>query len=521
MDNRSDKIEFSESDLEDVSPQPSLGLTDLQVSRCRRPKDGTPYLIFDCVAAEKHNKGCPNCGSIDFVRNGLVPKPRIIHDINIGIIRVDLVVTVPRYRCKDCGAVFNHIFDCAPEGRHMTHRLHEQIRRDAFTRPFKQVATEFGYSEGTIRYIFDEYVNELEAQRGTIIAPEVLGIDEKHIVHEMRGIFVNVKTGRLIEMTPSNKKSDIIGTIESMVGYDTNIKIVTTDMANNYKSYIEECLPNAKIIVDKYHVYQDLYQKITRTRTILMEFIGKKIKDETDPALVLHLRDARDLLVRNAYLFKFGREKLLEKPNRVKAMAVICDTFPEFNHLRLIKEGFERIYDAENRAEAEKLYKEWIPLIPPIGVRQIEAWEKKYGVKADLFAEFRAFARTMTKWHTEIFNYFDPGCQFTNAVSEGTNSLIQRINAMGSGYGFAHLRAKALFREAGDIRYTYSIKTTESSGRPAGRGFHTGMMIPASLNRRAEIVCHIERTTNSALSVLSFVPNNAEYYVFQEDAQDQ
>ena len=173
--------------------------------------------------------------------------PRIVHDVNIGIMRVDLVITVPRYHCKDCGAAFRHIFTSVPEGKHSTFRLLEQLRRDVFTRPFSQVATEYGFTEGTIRYVFDEYAEQLEAKRGPIVAPEVLGIDEKHIVHAMRGIFVDIKTGRLLEMTENNKEADIVGTIERMVDYDKNIRIVTTDMANNYRSHIQLCLPECEV----------------------------------------------------------------------------------------------------------------------------------------------------------------------------------------------------------------------------------------------------------------------------------
>ena len=126
---------------------------------------------------------------------------------------MDLRVAVPRYCCRECDSVFTHTFESIPEGRQLTYRLLEQLRHDSFLRPFNQISVEYGYSEGTIRNIFDEYAAELETQRGPIIAPEVLGIDEKHIVHEMRGIFVDIKSGRLLEMTRSNKRADIMGTI--------------------------------------------------------------------------------------------------------------------------------------------------------------------------------------------------------------------------------------------------------------------------------------------------------------------
>ena len=44
-----------------------------------------------------------------------------------------------------------------------------------------------------------------------------------------------------------------------------------------------------------------------------------------------------------------------------------------------------------------------------------------------------------------ILNYFNEGCRFTNAATEGLNNNIERMNRAGNGYTFHHLRAKALY----------------------------------------------------------------------------
>ena len=75
----------------------------------------------------------------------------------------------------------------------MTIRLRDVIRREAFVGTFKDVALKYGYSEPTIATIFDEYTAELDARRDKAVAPKVLGIDEKHIVHAARGVFVNIE----------------------------------------------------------------------------------------------------------------------------------------------------------------------------------------------------------------------------------------------------------------------------------------------------------------------------------------
>ena len=509
------KIEFNEDDMVEVIPSPSLNLPDIVAERCLQPKDGSPYLVFYCKPSDKYTGGCPNCGSINYISHGPTQKPRAIHDINIGIMRVGLEIKVPRYRCKDYGAAFRHVFESVPEGKQSTLRLREQLRRDVFTLPFSQVAMEYGFTEGTICYIFDEYADELEANRGPIIAPEVLGIDEKHIVHAMRGIFVDIKTDRLLEMTENNKEADIVGTIEKMVDYDKNIRIVTTDMANGYRAHIQLCLPNAKLIVDKYHVYHDLYSKVAKSKKTIMEKIGQQINDEPDPAKAQHLKVVWDLVVHNAYLFKFGKDKLAEKTRCIAIMADVCKIFPEFNYLRLIKEGFERIYEQGSRADAEAVYKEWVKLIPPRGARNAAAWEKQYHVSADLYDELAIFYRTTQKWYQEIFNYFDDGCQFTNAAPEGTNSMIQRINAQGNGYGFKRLRAKALYWHDAGPRVTYKVarkkvpvygeETSSSMGMVTGSHSLFGDRRIVGYRDASDIV-RTEQPTRQPLSVLRFFP---------------
>lgn len=336
-------------------------------------------------------------------------------------------------------------------------------------------------------------------------------------------------------MLPSNKADDIISMIESMVDYDKNIRIVTMDMANGYKSAVQMCLPYAKIVVDKFHVFQDLTRRITKAKTGIMEEINLQIKGEPDKEVADHLREVRDLIVRNAYLFKFGRKKLTEKPERIKVMADACQTFPELNHLRLIKEGFERIYEeAETREQAESLYAEWEKLIPPSGKKQISEWEAKYHVQASFFKELTGFYRTTKNWHEEIFAYFDEDCAFTNAAAEGTNSLIQRINAQGSGYGFNHLRAKAVYWHRSGARIAYRLDTTKKpiygSAVPSKTDTHTKQLATGfsdidslfkpkitgyqeySCIKAEEII-----SKRSPISVFQYIDDSALYYDFSED----
>lgn len=496
-----DKIEIplDYSQMRHVHPVPHLNIPDIVEDECLEPVDDSNYRVFICHGTQPwYNKVCPHCGSIRADNNGYTDNPRLVHDVNVGITQIDIVLYVDRAECKDCGKSYSRQFEGIIPGKQMTSRLLDQIRRDAIRRPFREVGDMFGYSDTTIGSIFDDYMKELESERGPIIAPHALGIDEKHIVNAMRAIFVDLDSGELLEMRPNNGRDDIISTIESMVDYDKNIKVVTMDMSNGYRAYVQECLPNAKIIVDKYHVYQDLYQKVAKSRTKILEEIGARIGAIEDPEEKKRLGAIRDLANKYSYLFKFKVEKLNEKSFRVAAMADLCSTFPEFNHLRLIKEGFELIYDCIKRSDAENTYNEWAMLIPPSGSKQIAEWEAEYGIKADLFADFRAFRTAMRNWHKEVFNYFDISCEYTNAAAEGTNKLIQNINDQGNGYSFERLRGKAInwSKAAPRIFYAFDKKS-----------------IPKTRVKETGPIMH-ERTYGSHPSSFNF---DTEYETYYED----
>lgn len=180
------------------------------------------------------------------------------------------------------------------------------------------------------------------------------------------------------------------------------------------------------------------------------------------------------LLTKNPWLFKFGEEKLSKCPTKLILMADVCAKFPELNHLRLLKEGLERVYKATIRTDAQSLYAEWLKLIPPKNPKQESTWEANYGVKAELFKDFKVLRNAIKSWEQEIFNYFDEGCQFTNAASEGTNNLIGRMNQAGNGYGFKRLRAKAVFYHVAMPSTIYTTKTIRKEMKSRSSTFGAG-----------------------------------------------
>ena len=55
---------------------------------------------------------------------------------------------------------------------------------------------------------------ELERKKNHTEAPTVLGIDEKHLNNDMRGILVNVETGKLLDILEKNDRESMINGIK-------------------------------------------------------------------------------------------------------------------------------------------------------------------------------------------------------------------------------------------------------------------------------------------------------------------
>ena len=456
-------VRLSKDQLKKMPRVPCLNLDDLRETAAYSDitnigDDG--YIVIECEPVNKPFV-CQSCKKSGFiVRNGYTSQPRLVHDVNIGLTQVDLLVRVPKYTCKNCGASPNHEFESIEHNRQFTKRLMQQIKCEAFTGNFDVVATKFGLSSSNVGYIFDMFARELEAKRGSPKVGWWLAIDEKHIDHKMRGVLVDGCTGELLELTEENSPEKMKRAIMSLKGYE-NVRFITTDMANGYRKMLDDIYgSDVMIVVDKWHVLNDLSTKLSKCRTAIIEYLNTTVPKEPDTPAKARRMEVKKMTAQDGYLFKYGPKKLEENQSRAQRLAEVCSVFPEYNHLRLLKIGFERIYKAETIEQALALFDEWKVLVPPSGAKQRVAWEAQYHVRSDLYTPICTLKRTVEDlWHNEIFNYFRTGTErrLTNAIAEAVNSSITRFTM--NGYSFERLRAKVLFWHVVGARTRYVLET--------------------------------------------------------------
>jgi transposase len=317
-----------------------------------------------------------------------------------------------RYRCRQdaCKASFVQPLPDMDDDKRMTKRCREYIEKQCLLKPNTHVAEDLDIDEKIIRQIGKAQATRLSDQHDRQLrAPRILGIDELFLADEMRAIFVDIETSWPIEILTNRWQGPVTNFLMNLEGRE-KVEVVTTDMWRPYKSAVQYAMPQAVLIVDKWHVM--------RMANDVMETARRRYQ------AVLTAKD-RKTLKRRRYLF-------LSRPYQLSAMELMdldgwLKNTPELRGAYECKEQFMAIWESRSAAQAAAALQAWREAIP-----------------THLKMLFRPVVTATRNWEPEILNYFDNG-RYTNAPTEARNRVVKMINRNGAGYSFEMIRARALF----------------------------------------------------------------------------
>lgn len=192
-----------------------------------------------------------------------------------------------------------------------------------------------------------------------------------------------------------------------------HIQVVAMDMWQPYRNAVREVLPEASIIIDKFHIVKLANAAVEATRKSIRADLTEKQRRTLMHDRFLLLKQKRDLTVKDELVLETWTEN-----------------FPALGKAYTMKEAFYDIWDASSKDEAHTRYMRWQEAITP-----------------DIADTFLSIALTVENWGDEIFNYFDYNGTITNAFTEAKNGALKVTNRVGRGYSFSVIRAKVLFAE--------------------------------------------------------------------------
>lgn len=380
-----------------------LGLPEFEIMDFKQNE----YDMGFWVQTKEKPDTCPACGCYQPDLSVAKTRTQTIRDLNNQGKRVALILKRRYYRCGECCQIFAEPLESVEGKGRLTTRLRKEIGRKAISASFVDIENEYNISDTTIRSAFLDYVKlipPISAQE----TPSILGIDEiclmKDDYHHTQpwAVIANGDENTIMEILKDRSKPSISNLLRQL-RHPNKVEVVTMDMWSGYRTAVQEILPRALVVIDKFHVV-------------------RMANDEVDSI-------RRGITRKGPYTLKQNRSIFLAREDDLsdRATAIRDDWFDKYPLLETaynLKEDFYRMYDCQSRSDAEHYYEQWKSRIP----KELPG--------------FKRICRTVDRSYREIFNYFDAPC--TNAFVEGLNSVIRAIAQKGRGYDFEVLRGKVL-----------------------------------------------------------------------------
>lgn len=310
---------------------------------------------------------------------------------------VYLVLSKRRFRCLSCGKVFTEPDIVFGARKRTSRRFRGYLGQEALAQPVRHVARKEGVGETLVRGCVTEEARRLLHARVSPRPATVLGLDEfsvrKGQVYDTA--IVDLEHKEVMGVVSGHRQQEVAAFFTALPQAE-EAKVVVMDMHEPFRQTVAVCLPQAHVVVDKFHVLLHVHRALDQVRTSLEPRQGK-----------------RGELFRVRYLLLRGAERLTPE-SRATLMALL-GRYPQLRRAWLLKESFRTWYRSRDRETAEARLTEW-----------------ENSVREQGPAPFQALFPMLRLWRQEILNYFD--YPYTNGFLEGKNNRIKVTKRMAYGY---------------------------------------------------------------------------------------
>lgn len=372
---------------------------------------------------------CPDCGAklykhgertINFTDTTLLGKP------------AEAGISFPRRRCKQCGYMWRPDILEVDEGHYVTNRAFAKIANSSIKQSFEDVGREYGIVPATAKNIFVDFIRD-NAAKLRFQTPAFLGLDEIKIkkLGEVT-VITDLEHKTLYDMTLGRNQTTLTEYFAEMPNPE-KVLWVCTDMYRPFEKSIKDALPNARWVIDHYHLVAYANLAMDAVRKEIQKGLTDKERIATKKGLAYTLRTRQDKMTTE----EAAQIKACRNSEKLARLATAFD----------LKEDFFNIYDNNRTSKdnAQRAFSDWEASIP----------------EDEIYEPFRALAKTVHNFYEQIFNYWDCPIAITNGFTECTNRIIRENSVRGRGSSFEVLRGRTLYRKA-------NLQAIEKSGMLLG-----------------------------------------------------
>ena len=372
--------------------------------------------VLKVAVRSTRRPACHHCGSIDVIGHGR--HPRLIRDRACSYPTI-LCWSQRRLRCRDCGRTCRERHPALAGRRSITARLHRRLFDRARREPFSDVAAAEAVSFYRVVEAFDSHARD---HRTPELAPRVVSLDESAFKkrHRYHTVFSDPERGIIFDVAPGRHKGAALeGLLRLNDQARAGVESVVIDCHWSYRRAIEDLMPRARIVADKFHVLRVVDHAAARVR--IRHGRRRRVAGRDRGRARQHNPRFKPIAWANRWTF-MKRNHKLTSPER-RSLLALFDVHDDIAVAWLLKEEFAAIYDATDRAEGEARLDTWIELVEQAGIQELkDAW------------------RTLQWWRDQILNYLDD--PVTNGFAEGITNKIKVMKRRS--YGF---RNEARYRQ--------------------------------------------------------------------------
>jgi len=312
-----------------------------------------------------------------------------------------------RYRCHCCGKRFYESNYLVPKWHRITNRLALLAMNMLTTKQSrKDIALAVNVSQSSV----SRWLQLMEYGRPNKL-PTVLSIDEFR-GNTQYGKFQCILTAptqkRVVDILPTPNESEISRYLSSFSNRK-EVQYFVSDMRKEYIALAKRLLPNAIIVIDRFHV--------VRYCTWAVENVRKRVQKKLLPEQRRYFKRSRKLLL--------ARMSKLSPENKAAVERMLCFD-RDLREAYLLKEKFYEFMDSKDSIQAKHRLRIFRAL----------------AFVADI-PEFQACLTMLQNWEPYILNAFD--CPYSNGFTEGCNNTIKVIKRIAYGYrNFDNFRRRIL-----------------------------------------------------------------------------
>lgn len=405
---------------------------------------------------------CPDCGCEKVQIKEYVLK-RIKHSVLTDrkfIVRLK----ARRYVCPVCHRTYYEYNPMCFTNRNISTLTVTNILKDLKepAETFSAIGRRYKVSANTVASILDHHIIEPRRE-----LPELMCWDEAYAFHHKgensKYVFtmLDYETIEPVDILPSRRMEYLKSYFLKIPEEERKkVKMIATDMYEEYRSIIRSLFRTAYHSVDHYHVSQEMHRKLDRIRIKVMKSVPKYLPDSkvtTNEYYLLKtfnwmLFKRPDTMTKEGYLLfdpdaprKMNR-KLNRWLNYYDIRILIENIDPSLREAWDLKDSLVDFYDVNTYETAPAALKELI--------RELSSSSVK---------EMNEFARTLRRWQEEIINSFivvkhrykvdkDTGqvtvseIKLNNGLMENRNSVIKTLKKAANGYSnWERFRTRCLY----------------------------------------------------------------------------